>query len=166
MLPVPQRNTASTATNPNSDLLIEQAPPASFALSSDEEAAEGKCQIEHSKGSPNLRCSSRGAIRTSVQIDLQRPRHVRLTPDPPDHPRADFHVHQQRCAGPPRVVNRQVADAGLAASRSRKPVEGLRIDRRPVVTGEHQVDSSFGRSRLPIAGGVQGGDDVVQRRYT
>src|SRR5450631_3736563 len=36
--------------------------------------------------------------------------------------------------------------------------------RRPVVTGELQVDSSFGRSRLPIAGGGQGGDDVAQRR--
>jgi hypothetical protein len=29
--------------------------------------------------------------------------------------------------------------------------------RRPVVTGELQVDNSFGRSRLPIGGGGQGG---------
>jgi len=34
----------------------------------------------------------------------------------------DFHVHQQRCASPPRVVNRQVADTGLAASSSGAPV--------------------------------------------
>jgi hypothetical protein len=59
-----------------------------------------------------------------------------------------------------------VADTGLAASSSKTPVEGLRIDRRPVVTGEHQVDSSFGRRRPPIAGDGQGGDDVAQRRHT
>ena len=64
MLPVPQRNTASTATNPDSDLLIERAPPARTALSLDEEAAEGKCQIEHSKGLPQP------ALRFEVAIGL------------------------------------------------------------------------------------------------
>ena len=83
---------------------------------------------------------------------------------PHDHPRVDFQGREQRCAGPPRVVNRQVA-AGLIASSSKAPVEGPWIDRRPVVTGEHHADSSFGRSRLPIAGDGQGGDDVVQRRH-
>jgi hypothetical protein len=89
-----------------------------------------------------------------------------VTPDPHDHPLVDFHVHQRRGASPPRLVNRQVADTGLTASRSRTPVDGSRIDRLPVVTGEDQVDGSFGRSRLPIAGGGHGGDDVAQRRYT
>ena len=31
----------------------------------------------------------------------------------------------------------------------------IRGDRRPVVTGEHKVDSSFGITRLPIGGGGQ-----------
>jgi hypothetical protein len=138
---VQQQNTASTATKTRIDLRIE-------------------------RGSPSLRCASRVAIGTSVRIDLQRHRHVRLTPDPHEHPRVDFQVNRQRRARPPRVVHHQVADTGLAASSSKTPVGGPRIDRRPVVTGEHQVDSSLGRSRLPIAGGGQGGDDVAQRRYT
>jgi hypothetical protein len=72
-------------------------------------------------------------------------------PDPHDHLRVDFQIHQQRCAGPPRIVNRHVADTGLIASSSKTPVEGPWIDGRPVLAGERQVDSSFGRSQLPIA---------------
>ena len=53
---------------------------------------------------PSLRRASRVAIGTSVRIDLQRHRHVCVTQVPHDHPRVDFLVHQQRCAGPPRVV--------------------------------------------------------------
>jgi len=79
LLPVQQQNTASTATKTRIDLRIEGAPP-------------------------SLRRASRVAIGTSVRIDLQRHRHVCVTPDPHDHPRVDFLVHQQRCAGPPRVV--------------------------------------------------------------
>jgi hypothetical protein len=45
----------------------------------------------------------------------------------------DFQGREQRCAGLPRVVNRQVA-AGLIASSIKAPVEGPWIDRRPVVT--------------------------------
>ena len=59
-----------------------------------------------------------------------------------------------------------MADTGVIGSSSSTSVEGPWIDRRPVVTGEHQADSSFGRSRLPIAGAGQGGDDVAQWRYT
>ena len=44
-------------------------------------------------------------------------------------PLMDFQVHQQRCAGPPRIVNRHVADAGLIASSSKTPAEGLRVRR-------------------------------------
>jgi hypothetical protein len=80
--------------------------------------------------------------------------------------RVDFQGRQQRCAGPPRVVNRYVAGTGLIAWSRRAPAEGPWIDGRPVTTAEHQVDSSFGRGRLPIAGDGQGGDDVAQRRYT
>ena len=141
MLPVQQQNTASTATKTRIDLRI-------------------------AGGSPNLRCASRVAIGASVRIDLQRHRHVRVTKDPHEHPRVDFQIHQQRCAGPPRIVNRHVADTGLIAASSKTPVEGPWIDRRPVVTGELQMDSSVGRRRLPIAGGGQGGDNVAQRRYT
>jgi hypothetical protein len=49
----------------------------------------------------------------------------------------DFQIHQQRCAGPPCIVNRHVADIGLVASSSDTPVEGPWIDRRPALAGEH-----------------------------
>jgi hypothetical protein len=40
--------------------------------------------------------------------------------DPHDRPRVDFKIHQQRCAGPPRVVNRHLADTGLVTSSGRR----------------------------------------------
>ena len=98
-LPVQQQNTASTATKTRIDLRIEGTPT-------------------------SLRCASRVAIGTSVRIDLQRHRHVCVTQVPHDHPRVDFQIHQQRCAGPPRIVNRHVAEIGLVASSSKAPVEG------------------------------------------
>src|ERR1035437_1492656 len=63
-----------------------------------------------SKGLPQPALLFADRHRAGVRIDLQRHRHVCVAPDPHDHPRADFHVHQQRCASPPRVVNRHVVD--------------------------------------------------------
>jgi hypothetical protein len=88
-------------------------------------------------GSLSLRRASLVAIGASVRIDLLRHQHVCVTPDPHDHPRMDFQSGQQRCAGPPRIVNRHVADTGLIASSCETPVEGPWIDRRPALTGEH-----------------------------
>ena len=57
-----------------------------------------------------------GRHQAGVRIDLQRHRHVCVAQDPHDRPRVDFKIHQQRCAGPPRVVNRHLADTGLVTS--------------------------------------------------
>jgi len=108
LLPVQQQNTASTATKTRIDLRIEGAPL-------------------------SLRRASLVAIGTSVRIDFQRHRHVCVAQDPHDHPRVDFQIHQQRCAGLPRVVNRHVANIGLVASGSKTPVEGPWIDGRPAL---------------------------------
>ena len=59
------------------------------------------------RGSPRPALRFARRHRAGVRIDLQRHRHVCGAPDPHDHPLVDIHVHQQRCASPPRVVNRR-----------------------------------------------------------
>jgi len=125
LLPVQQQNTASTATTTRIDLRIEGTPL-------------------------GLRCASRVAIGTSVRIELQHHRHVCVTPDPHDHPRVDFQSHQQRCAGPPRIVNRHLADTALMASSSETPAEGpwLASGLQGILPTPWSASSPNGRSHL------------------
>jgi len=82
---------------------------ASFAAST--AAKYGKYSNEsenwpaHRRGSPQPALRFAGRHRAGVRVDLQRHRHVYVTPDPHDHPRVDFQIRQQRCASPSCIVN-------------------------------------------------------------
>jgi hypothetical protein len=56
-------------------------PSARIALRSDEEAVEGKCQIEHSKWPPQPTLRLEGRHRAGLRIDPQGHRHVCVSPD-------------------------------------------------------------------------------------
>ena len=69
MLPVPQRNTASTATDPNFDLLVERVLVAGAALRWDEEAQLKSCHPDQSSGRSFLKNGRAGALEGRVGIE-------------------------------------------------------------------------------------------------
>ena len=123
MLPVPQQNTESTATNPNFDLLIESAP---------------RNRLSASLGRRGSRQNPVTLTRVPAAIPAGRGKKEHLK------------------GLPPAWVALRESPSGWRLNRS--PTSSTRVHSARSACGgpgEHQVDSSFGRSRLPIAGGAK-----------
>lgn len=154
MLPVPQRNTASTATDPNFDLIIERAPPARRAASLGrrgsrlksrrlDQSSRGSSLNERARSStrrglPPARAPFEGRHRAGIRIDPQRHRHVCLAPDPREHPRWTS-TSTSSVAQVPRVVNRHMVNTRWSApsmpARSR-PSRTTWLELRSGLVGE------------------------------